>query len=96
MTAITDINTSGASSQVITARGLMGVTLNGTWNSATVSLQKKIGGSWYTIKDYTANANDVIESVGSATYRFSTSGTPSIICEVTFETVNYPGGEVAG
>ena len=85
MAMIPDINTSGDSAYTIHARGLMGVTLNGTWSSAVVSLQKQIDGDWYTVKDYTDDANDVIESVGSATYRFSTSGTPTIICDVTFD-----------
>jgi len=85
MALITDINSAGASAEIITAKGLMGVTLNGSWNGATVSLQKLIDGSWYTIKDYTSNANDLVQSIGSATYRFSTSGTPSIICDVTFD-----------
>lgn len=87
MALIDDINVIGDSARIITAKGLMGITLNGTWNAATVNLQKKIDGSWYTVKSYTDDANDIIESVGSGQYRFNTSGlsAPNIIADVTFD-----------
>lgn len=86
MALISEINT--GSSQVITARGgLMQVLISGTWNSATIPLQKNVDGTWITVREYTEDAYEIIETVGSGQYRFGTptGGTPSVTCDVTFD-----------
>lgn len=90
MALITDINTAGASAQIINARAnMMQVLINGTWNGATVNLQKRISdGTWITVQSWTDNAYDVVETIGSATYRFNTThgaSAPDLKCDVTFD-----------
>ena len=86
MALITDINTAGDSALRITSRSsLMQIMLNGVWSGATVSLQLNVNGSWHTVKQYTENAYDIVETVGSSVYRFSTSGSPTLTCNVSFD-----------
>jgi hypothetical protein len=90
MALISDINTAGASGSILIARSsLMQVILNGTWNGATVQLQIQMeDDSWVTVREWTDNAFDTIETVGSAKYRMFTivPGTaPVLKCEVKFE-----------
>lgn len=90
---ITDINSAGASALTITARSDMQILIAGTWAGATVSLQKYVNSTWITVKDYTADAYDIVESIGSGVYRTFTTGSPTLICDVTFNGIN--GGSVA-
>lgn len=89
MALITDINTAGASGFVITVRGgLMQIALVGTWNGGTVALQKRLSDdSFETVKEWTADAWPIIETVGSGTYQFFTTqggSAPVLKCDVTF------------
>lgn len=90
MALITDINTAGASAQTINARSnMMQVLVNGTWNGGTVALQKKLpDNSWVTVQEWTANGYDIVETIGSAKYRFFTTqggSAPDLKCDVTFD-----------
>lgn len=92
---ITDINTLGPSTfRIYSNSSLISVFLNGEFNGATVSIQKLIDGNWYTLKDYTANAYDGIETVGPGVYRFSTDGAPTIICDVELEYIWSGSGSI--
>jgi len=74
------------SALLITSRSsLMQIMLNGVWSGATVSLQLNVNGSWHTVKQFTENAYDIVETLGSSVYRFSTSGSPALTCEVSFD-----------
>lgn len=86
MTKILDINDNGPSAQLITVRSApMQLLLNGTWSGATVTLEKLLDdGSWNAVREWTDNAYPIIETVGTGKYRMNTSGTPSIVCDVTF------------
>jgi hypothetical protein len=93
MALITDINTAGDSALRITSRSSrIQIFLNGDWNGSTISLQLNVAGSWYTVKEYDENSYDIVDVVGTVVYRFSTSGTPNIICDVSFDRSG--GGQV--
>lgn len=91
MALITDINDAGASAQIIDARAdLMQVTITGTWNGGTVNLQEYYDDddTWNTIQSWTDNANDIIETVGNARYRFNTvhgGSAPVLKCNVKMD-----------
>lgn len=98
MALISDINTAGASASIITAKSnLMQVLISGTWNGGTVSLEKKLpDDSWVAVQSWTDNAYDIVETVGSAQYRFNTiqgGSAPSLKCDVTFDS---PASGVVG
>jgi hypothetical protein len=97
MAVIPDINTAGASAYTINVKSpLMQVLLSGTFNGGTVSFQRQIGASWYTIASYTNSAYDIIETVGSGTYRTNTvhgGSPPVLVASVTFAHGN--GGDVS-
>jgi len=86
MSLITDINDEGISSfNILTLGGLMQVTIGGEWAGASVELQRKVGDTYLTVKSYSENAFDIVESAGSGLYRFKTTGSPTIICDVSFD-----------
>lgn len=71
---ISDINAAGASSEHINTRaGLFQLLLNGTWNGATVTLEREVDGNWLAVGSYTDNAYDIIETVGFGKYRLNTT-----------------------
>jgi hypothetical protein len=96
MAIITDINTAGASALTIKPRSkLMQVLLSGVWNGASVSVQKLVGAEWVTVASYTDSAFDIIETVGSGTYRTNTivGGTaPVLVANIEFP--HFSGGQV--
>lgn len=86
---ISDINTAGASGDtIVSTGGLVQILLNGTWNGATVNIEKQIADdSWRTIASFTDNDFYIVESVGSAKYRTNTThdvSAPDLVCDVTF------------
>jgi len=85
MALITDINTSGASALTIYAGpGLFQVLISGTWSGATVALEKNVGGSWVSVRNYTEDAYEVVENVNTGSFRMTTAGSPSLVCDVIF------------
>lgn len=87
---ISDINTAGASGQVIHSEGgLIQVLLNGTWNGGTVTVEKYVeeDGTWRGIASFTDNDFYIIEAVTASRFRTNTThdaSAPVLVCEVEF------------
>lgn len=82
--SMVDVNVAGASSLVKSpADGRMQITIGGTWGGATVELQKRIGdGSFLPMHTFTENESVTVDIIGRRAYRFFTTGTPDLKCEV--------------
>lgn len=91
---ISDINTAGASGQrIISTGGLIQISVSGTWNGGTVTLQRLLsdGTTWADVTSSTDDDYFIVESIGSAKYRTNTThggSAPVLVADVIFSSGN--------
>ncbi len=87
---IEDINTAGPSGSLITTRTKsMRISASGTWNGGSVLLEVKLpDDSWAPVQTWTDDAYDIVDVIGSGTFRTNTThggSAPDLVFDVAVE-----------